>query len=120
MMAFSQLSTRIKTTLKPTPAKHSLKLTSAHACTIPYVEGEKPPVLCKNCKWIRIDKSYKGFFFKREHTQRELEFSRCAKYTRLDLVSGQKKYEYTSISREYKCHGNGFELRTEDESYEYI
>jgi hypothetical protein len=100
--------------------KHIQRLKPARACTIPYVEGEKQPVLCKDCKWIRIDKSYKGFFTKREHTPRELEYSLCAKYTRVDLVSGQKKYEYASIAREYKCFGNGFERRPDEEPYEYI
>lgn len=72
------------------------------------------PKLCKDCRWLRIEK--RGLrLFDTPLTNYEFSMSRCGKYSRLDLVSGEKSYEYTEIARKYTCCGNGFEERPEGE-----
>lgn len=84
-----------------------------------YIEGTPAPDLCKNCRWIRVENSALRWFFNRfPLTTNELSFSRCGKYSRLDLVSGEKTFEYTEIARKYTCCGNDFEPRMDGEPIE--
>jgi hypothetical protein len=56
---------------------------------------DKIPNLCKNCKYIK--------YFANMH------YSKCTKFGRIDLVSGDIRYDYASTAREFTCKGKYYE-----------
>lgn len=64
--------------------------------SIKFVAGKTTvPPLCKNCRYFRLEQN--------------ISTSRCLKYGSLNLVTGEIKYEYADIAREYECKGNSFD-----------
>jgi hypothetical protein len=67
---------------------------------VKYIEGEKMPSICRECKYFR--KTYSMYID-------SLEFGKCTKVSNLDLVTGCKTYNYASIIREFECKGDWYE-----------
>jgi hypothetical protein len=60
----------------------------------------KIPYLCVNCKYLKRDSIFCN-----------TTFARCTRFYEIDVVSGRKKYDYASISRNYKCEEKYFEKK---------
>lgn len=70
---------------------------------VPYIqEVESSYKLCKNCKWFLKNSTFE----KHEHA---LEHGYCKKDGRINLVTGEIRYESASITRVYVCLGTKYE-----------
>jgi len=61
------------------------------------------PKLCRDCKFFK--KSDSKIFSKID----KIQYGICTYQHSMDLVTGEKKYEYASIIRQYTCKGTFYE-----------